>query len=180
MQINSLLLLLWNARSITAKLDEFKKILDDNKPHISCITETWLKNKDTIKLNGYDVIRKDRDFGRTAGGVAFIINKHLHYQTLNLQHYQNGQIECIAIALHLKKTYINILLCYNPNGNLNETELDFYRKQLTGNIIICGDFNAKHHTWNRLGSNSGGDTLYRYLNTSHDLFLLTPPYLETR
>ena len=67
MQVNSLLLLLWNARSVIKKFDEFKKILDDNSPHISYITETWLKNKDTIKLNGYDVIRKDRDFGRTGG-----------------------------------------------------------------------------------------------------------------
>ena len=180
MHLKSLLILLWNARSLLANLDEFKKILDDNLPHISCITETWLKSKDIINFNGYDVLRNDREFGRKCGGVAFIINKHLNYSHLNLQKHQNGQMECIGIALNLNKTIVNILLCYNPNGNLDETELDFYRKQIKGNIIICGDFNAKHYTWNKHGTNAGGDTLYNYINTSNDLFLLTPPFLETR
>ena len=73
MQLNSLFLLQWNARSIIYNLDEFKKMLDDNKPHIACITETWLKYNDTININGYDILRNDRDFGRKAGGVAFIV-----------------------------------------------------------------------------------------------------------
>ena len=180
MHLKSLLLLLWNARSLFANFDEFKKILDDNKPHLSCITETWLKSNDTINLNGYEVLRKDRTFGRTAGGVAFIINKNLNYSLLNLQYHQNNHIECIGIAINLNNTIVNILLCYNPNGNFDENELDFYRKQIKGNIIICGDFNAKHYTWNRLGTNAGGNTLYNYINTSHDLFLLTPPFLGTR
>ena len=68
MHLNSILLLLWNARSITGKKEEIQKILDDNKPHVTCITETWLKHRDTIHLNGYEIIRKDRDFGRTGGG----------------------------------------------------------------------------------------------------------------
>ena len=180
MQLNSLLLLLWNARSILGKKEEIQKILDDNKPHITCITETWLKNKNTLQLNGYEILRKDRDFGRTGGGVAFIVNKHLNYYQLQLQHYPNGQIECIGVALHTIHSTLNILLCYNPSGYLDKNEIGFYRKQIKGNIIICGDFNAKHHSWNRSGTNPGGDTLYNYINTSHDLHLLTPPFLETR
>ena len=158
MHLKSLLLLQWNARSLSSKLDEFKKILDDNKPHIACITETWLKNKDIININGYEILRQDREFGRTAGGVAFIIKNHLNYNKINLQKFQNGQIECIGLAVHTNKSIINILLCYMPNGNLNETELDHYRKQIKGDLIICGDFNAKHNTWNKSGSNSGGNT----------------------
>ena len=55
MHLKSLLLLMWNARSIFKNIDEFKKILDDNKPHIACITETWLKFKYQIQLNGYEI-----------------------------------------------------------------------------------------------------------------------------
>ena len=71
MHIKSLFLLQWNARSLTSKLGEFKKILDYNKPHIACITETWLRNKDIININGYEILRYDSEFGRSGGGAQW-------------------------------------------------------------------------------------------------------------
>ena len=61
----------WNCKSIHAgsRLQELKIYMYSKKPHIACISETWL-NTDSIPINliGYKVIRKDRPNGERWGG----------------------------------------------------------------------------------------------------------------
>ncbi len=61
--IMSFLLLHWNARSLIANGREFKKYIADmsKSSDIICIQETWLCKSLDFKLNGYEVIRKDRN-----------------------------------------------------------------------------------------------------------------------
>ena len=42
--------MLWNDHSTLANLGEFQKSLDENTPHLVCITETWLKVYKTLNL----------------------------------------------------------------------------------------------------------------------------------
>ncbi len=66
-----LLIFQWNARSLIANGQEFKKLISDleNKSDIICVQETWLKPQLNFVLQGYVVIRKDRKQGN-GGGVA--------------------------------------------------------------------------------------------------------------
>lgn len=66
-------ILQWNARSLTANGQEFKKSLEEfkEKPEIICIQETWLKPNLDFKINGYICERKDRE-NRTGGAVLFL------------------------------------------------------------------------------------------------------------
>ena len=60
-----------NARSIINKKTELNIMVDDIKPHIICITESWANNDITnaeLGLEGYVIFRKDR-IGRRGGGV---------------------------------------------------------------------------------------------------------------
>ena len=34
----------WNARSLPNKIEQFRILLDEHKPQIFCINETWLKH----------------------------------------------------------------------------------------------------------------------------------------
>ena len=70
-----ILVLLWNCRSLYPNMIEFKKFVSQSNPHIICLTETWLKLIDTLKLQSYNVYRKDR-FGK-GGGVAILVSKTL-------------------------------------------------------------------------------------------------------
>ena len=68
-----------NARSIINKKDELNIMVDDIKPHIIGITESWANNDITdaeLGLEGYAMFRKDR-MGRRGGGV-FIIHQGHH------------------------------------------------------------------------------------------------------
>ena len=64
-----------NARSITNKKNELKVMVDDMKPHIIGITESWANNYITdaeLGLAGYVMFRKER-IGRRGGGVLFYL-----------------------------------------------------------------------------------------------------------
>ena len=73
-----------NARSIINKKTELNIMVDDIKPHIIGITESWANNDITnaeLGLEGYVMFRKDR-IGRRGGGVLLYIKdtiQHMKY-----------------------------------------------------------------------------------------------------
>ncbi len=54
-----ILLLQWNARSLLANGQEFKKYVDElsSKPDIICVQETWLRLHLDFRLAGYASVR---------------------------------------------------------------------------------------------------------------------------
>ena len=56
----SMHILQWNAQSITAHGDEFKKAVcdDTQKPDIICIQESWLKEHHKYNLKNYKCCQK--------------------------------------------------------------------------------------------------------------------------
>lgn len=52
----------WNARSLLANGQEFKKYVDDlpSKPDVICVQETWLKPNLDFRIVGYVSVRCDR------------------------------------------------------------------------------------------------------------------------
>ena len=66
-----------NARSIINKKNELNIMVDDIKPHIIGITESWANNDITdaeLGLEGYVMFRKDR-IARREGGVLLYIKE---------------------------------------------------------------------------------------------------------
>ena len=66
-----------NARSIINKKTELNIMVDDIKPHIIGITESWANNDITdaeLGLEGYVMFRKDR-MGQRGGGVLLYIKE---------------------------------------------------------------------------------------------------------
>ena len=63
-----------NARSIINKKTKLNMMVDDIKPHIIGITESWANNDAELGLEGYVMFRKDR-IGRRGGGVLLYIKE---------------------------------------------------------------------------------------------------------
>ena len=64
-----------NARSIINRKNELNVMVDEIKPHIIGITESWANNDITyaeLGLEGYVMFRKDR-MGRRGGGVLGLL-----------------------------------------------------------------------------------------------------------
>ena len=76
-----------NARSIINKKTELTIMVDDIKPHIIGITESWANNDITnaeLGLEGYVMFRKDR-IGRRGGGVLLYIKDTIPAYEVQLQ-----------------------------------------------------------------------------------------------
>ena len=68
-----------NARSIISKKNELNIMVDDIKPHIIGITESWENSVITdaeLGLTGYIMFRKDR-MGRRGGGVLSYFKENI-------------------------------------------------------------------------------------------------------
>ena len=141
----------WNCASIFQHGNEFNKYLSSlqHTPEIICLQETKLKTEKNFSINGYIVIRKDRNLNKgekASGGVAILVKETLQYKNMELK-FDNSMIECLGITLIIKNSKVNIINVYDPptnkfNGNI-------YKKffQCQGNTIITGDFNAHNCLW---------------------------------
>ena len=76
-----------NARSIINRKNELDIMVDEIKPHIIGITESWANNDITdaeLGLEGYVMFRKDR-MGRRGGGVLLYIKETIPAYEVQLQ-----------------------------------------------------------------------------------------------
>ena len=179
-------IMLWNAQSIysTGTFGEFQKTVEETKPNVICIVETWLNPDKNLKLNGFQVFRKDRD--ANGGGIAILTRLELDAKSLNIPNINNGIpiVEHLGISITFNNSPLNIITFYNPHGNNGNNELcnemNHYMSGIRGKTILCGDFNARHPTWDTNGTNPAGNDLYRFISTARQLSLLTPRDLGTR
>lgn len=70
-------ILQWNARSLIANGQEFKRFVAafNDKPEIICVQESWLKPCLGFVIPGYESLRKDR-YNRSGGGCATFIKRY--------------------------------------------------------------------------------------------------------
>ena len=104
-----------NARSIINKKTELNIMVDDIKPHIIGITESWANNDITnaeLGLEGYVMFRKDR-IGRRGGGVLLYIKDTIPayevqcYRTYNSYHWSS-----ISLSQHNQTEQRKNSQCY--------------------------------------------------------------------
>lgn len=87
-------ILQWNARSLVANGQEFKKVVADLevRPDVMCIQETWLRPHLDFVISGYSSVRCDR-IGKQGGGCITFIKDTLAYRKITVP----NKYECIVI-----------------------------------------------------------------------------------
>ena len=174
----------WNCKSIHApgRLSELRVLMDSKKPHIACISETWLTvNKNPVNIKGYKTFRKDRPRGH-AGGLLFLIREDVVFNHFDINNISNI-IEAQAIEISLGRDTVKLLHVYNPVNRLDISQFDHLVQQLDRKFIVVGDLNGHHTLWDpdlRLDRiNQCGRVLANYLLDNQDLALITTPGLKT-
>lgn len=176
--INSLNLVIinWNANGIKKNRNTFAAFLSAHNVDIACVSETHLIARDKIKFNGYTTYRKDRLAVRPSGGVAIIliIKSKIKHQLTYLPATQT--LEAVAISITINQSITTIISAYqSPSFQMyiNDFEkiLNSYQK-----IILVGDLNCKHTTWNCKSINANGRKLYKYLAVLRYCQLQTHPH----
>ena len=134
-----------NARSIINKKTELNIMVDDIKPHIIGITESWANNDITnaeLGLEGYVMFRKDR-IGRRGGGVLLYIKDTIPAYEVQLQEEAdcNEAIWCNLVTGHTAVIIGVVYRCPNITKQNNEKIHNAINEVSKSDCIIMGDFN---------------------------------------
>lgn len=142
----------WNSCSILAKKHEFSSFLSKNQYDIILLSETFLKPNFKIQFVDYNLYRLDR----IRGGVAILIKSCIPHS--NLRKVSTYFAECVSIEINDPLCPFSIATIYcSPSASRIQSQAFFIKAlSLPGRLVIAGDFNAKHKSWNNITSNRRG------------------------
>ena len=140
-----------NARSIINKKTELNIMVDDIKPHIIGITESWANNDITdaeLGLEGYVIFRKDK-MGKGGGGVLLYIKETIPAYEEQLQEEADCKeaLWCNLVTGHTTITIGVVYRCPNITIQNNEKVHNAISEVSKGDCIIMGDFNLGNIKW---------------------------------
>ncbi|MCP3662595.1 MAG: hypothetical protein GY696_08890 [Gammaproteobacteria bacterium] len=151
-----------NLRSYNSNGEELMAMVRDLKVSVVSLDETWFKPESKIDTPGFQVFRRDRE-GQIGGGVALLVGDDLPASAVDLQAVNCGDAEVVACMLHFDQPLL-VASVYCPRGYVPGSGLLTY---LSGqrNVVVMGDFNAKHPALWSCGINTAGSHLVAELNT---------------
>lgn len=152
----SLKMAYWNANGIAGKLLEVREFAERHDLDAILVNETHLRTSENPRLTNYRFYRNDRVGARGGGTGIFIRTWMDHYVDLlpPAQH-----LEATAVVVRTTSGRVRLVAAYNPpNRRLLEDDLKgVLNTDLS--VIIAGDLNAKHPTWNSRIANANGKIL---------------------
>ena len=136
-----------NVRSLIANFNAFLDYFSSVDYDFIAVSETWLTpniTNDAVYMDGYTLVRKDRDGAVRGGGVGIYIKNNFIFDVLDV----NANIENIWVSVKLGKTKFSIGCIYrSPNYNYNEFINNLEESLISlipvsDEIICLGDFNV--------------------------------------
>lgn len=149
-------ILQWNARSLVANGQEFKKVVADLevRPDVMCIQETWLRPHLDFVISGYSSVRCDR-IGTQGGGCITFIKDTLAYRRITVP----NEYECIVIEMCSPRGNIKVVNFYNPCKKLSKQTFHEISESVDRREIWCGDFNAHNTLWGSDYTDTNGEVV---------------------
>ena len=156
-------ILYFNARSIKMKMEELKVMIEEKKPDVIAIVESWL-NEDIadseINLKHFDMIRIDRnnESKQRGGGVLIFVNQSM--KCLKVESERINNLEYAWIRIHGKGCdAVNIGVFYRPpdgDGEQVKNLIKKISKFKNSRTIMIGDFNFSDINWRNLTTGKKG------------------------
>jgi len=150
----------WNANGIANKKMDLIYYLSRYDIDAVLIVETFLKPVHAFSIPNYIVYRVDRLSG-PKGGVLIAIKCNFRHQLL--KHNKLGIIETLSVKVLTRLGEFTLIAAYHPGKNTNLVTFQQDIKKLSArndNYFICGDFNARHKSWNCVSTNAAGKLLF--------------------
>ena len=157
-------MLAWNANSVRTKKAELELFLRTNNIDVAAISETKLLPKHRFNIPGFQVYRSDRNqFG---GGVLLLVNNNLRHDSFTLPPLPGLEATAVYLQLQNHGQLLFISAYFPPTTTITPTDLDVIFS-LHDTVVLAGDLNCKHVSWNNTSVNRNGNTLLSYcLNKS--------------
>src|SRR6267154_3826838 len=138
----------WNANGIGSHLDELLYYLKNEPflPDFICVQETKIYQDKLPDIKGYNYVHTFRS-NRKGGGSAIYVKHKIDFSEINTILFDDIEIEVSGIIFKRNKNdYITLLSVYiAPDQIINPLHLN--KLIVDKNLIMVGDFNAKHTLW---------------------------------
>lgn len=123
---------------------QLQNLINKLNPDIISLNETYLKAKNDLVIDGYNIIRADRQI-KIGGGAALCIKSAI---TAKINPTSFSPLDKICrITIKTKNSELAIFTIYSPpKAALCNTFCDYATKKHK-HFIIVGDFNAKNRLW---------------------------------
>jgi hypothetical protein len=178
-----------NIRTTQRNKDPLLLHMQTHNTDIMCLNETRLAPLSKFQVPAeFEMKRIDK--ARNSGGVAFIVKKSLRVIPVTLPRVNNGNInatEAIAIAVKYNTHRELCILCMYQSPtratDIVDTSIIDHVTSLYDDVIIIGDFNARHL---QLDANYTGHqhirgvSLVNYINGGNNIIVLSDPWVPTR
>jgi exonuclease III len=140
-------ILQWNLNGFYARLAELQNFLSTtpNPPHIICLQETRVRPNKKIKINGYNIERKDKANSTAGhGGLVVAIKEGLTYSVVETP----AESEILTITFKVNNVLYSLVNVYISPTSTRVTSqlLEIMDSIKTTHSIIVGDFNAHSHS----------------------------------
>ena len=176
---HSLTIVHFNANGLTDQILEVREFVRAHKVDILLVQETFLKpSRRDPKIGNYIMIRNDRTAARL-GGTAIYYRRALHCTPLDPPNLTNMEASVCQVSMTGHQSIILASVYLSPKKDLLESDLKSLFS-LGDSVILAGDFNCHHTSWNSSRNNTRGLNLHR-LSDREDLnFLIHAPDKPTR
>ena len=138
-----------NVRGLLPNINYIKDKNPWNQVSIIALQETWLNSDNSLQINGYNIVRKDRtsDTDRqkqnsNKGGVALFLHRDVKFDLV--EKIPQVSVELIAIRI-IQPVQLTLLNMYKP-PSINNAQFSADVTSLLScfkneNLLIVGDFN---------------------------------------
>ena len=138
-------ILQWNCQGYRSKYEDLCVLLSQQCPAVAVLQETMLSNnpkKPPSKYTAYTEFNNPTP----GNGLATLIRNDIPHSKLNVQ----SRLQITAFSIKLSKRYTICNMYISPNEIVQLNELTNIIEQLPTPIIICGDFNSHHPSWDNM------------------------------
>lgn len=170
-QNNLLKIITLNVNSIVShqRRHNIQQFLNQQKPDLLLLNETHLNNKHRVHFRNYGLIRTDKQPNKAMTGTAILIKNAVKKCNLVTTNWNLQALEITAVLVHTSQRPLCVIAAYRHATNINRISHDLtiitdLCEQNRWDVIIGGDFNAKHPSWHNQTTCVQGRALDNWLD----------------
>ncbi|GFX44794.1 RNA-directed DNA polymerase from mobile element jockey [Trichonephila clavipes] len=143
---------------------DLKFIVSTYQPACAALQKTFLKSTMTMRVRGYNCVRRDVNVNASPNGGVGLFPSHLYPSNVVTRH---TSLQVVAVWIHIH-TLVSVCCIYLPPNNV-VPQVDFNQlvSQLPVPFVLLGEFNGHSPLWGNDDSNRAVDN--EVLNVTEDI-----------
>ncbi|GFW53329.1 RNA-directed DNA polymerase from mobile element jockey [Trichonephila clavipes] len=131
----------WICRGLRTRLDDYKSIVSTYQPVCVALREIFLKRTITMRVRGYNCVRRDVDGKASPNGGVWLFTFHLYPYPSNVITLHT-LLQAVAVRIHIHSLVTVCCVYLPPNDVVPQVDLNQLLSQLLAPFILFGNFDG--------------------------------------